>query len=98
MADCTEEIFVKLFEGWKDKAVDIETIFELRLAQKVVGNVLTVLHHASRSLLDEVRIIGHLSTAVMWLGTQGWAMKVFIDLRKLMNSISPPNLNFIDHY
>jgi hypothetical protein len=97
LANCTEEIFVNMLYSRVDQASDIEAIFKLRLAQEVVGNVLTVLHHASRSLLDEMRIIRHLSTAGMMLGTQGRAIIVVFDLRNLLMSISPLNLLTFDH-
>ena len=86
LTDCTQKIFINLVNWWVDHSGDLKTIFERRPAQKVVGNVLTVLHHSSRTLLEELWILRCLCSFFLQLGNQRCALIVVFGLRKLLMS------------
>ena len=51
LTNCTEKILVNLVDWWVDHSADIKSIFELSPALKVVRNILTIIHHPSRSFV-----------------------------------------------
>jgi len=56
LTDGAEEIFIDLIDRRVDKSYNIDTIFVLGLADKIMMDVLSVCDNAFSSICDEVRV------------------------------------------